>query len=456
MNRVLNKIKQLVRKTNFLQPLYHKLHKVKKDQIINDTVAYLNKLENKKENEIFDVQKNCLIKTLNEAKTNVPYYKTILEELDFTDLKNLKKIPFLTKQLIKENKNSLINVNFEIGELAIKNTGGSTGQPLEFYCTTKAGLQDAGFHFHHYSKMGYIKGDRILGAGAVIINEEERKNNIYWKKIGMEEPFGDYKLSILYLTQDNVSHYVNKFLSYKPSILRGYPSLFDSLAQHIIEHNIVFNFKVKGISLTSEKCSETQKNNIEKAFKSQVYFEYGHNEISVLCHSEDHTYLYKSAPTYGYVEVLNDDGSETEIGEIGNIVVTGFLNNAMPLIRYRTEDLGRLAYKNGGTVHFSEIIGRSQDFIFSNDQRKISISAITSWQHFDAFARISKWQIVQKVKGEIDIFIIKGNGYTQADEIEIDSKIKKIIDLEIKYNYVNHIERTKGGKHLFLIQNIKH
>ncbi len=457
MSNISKTIKLVIRKNKISNLAYKQLHRLKKNWVIRKVMTDLERLEKYTEKEIYDIQHDKLFSFLSYAYNNTDYYKRIIDEnkLNIKNISDFKRLPFLSKEIIKQNSLSLVSEKYDLKLLAKKNTGGSTGKPLEFYCNTKAGLIDYAYHFYQYKKMGYLKGDMILGAGAVVIPEEIREKNIFWTKIGDKEAFGNYKLSILYLNEKNVKFYVEKLIELRPRILRGYPSLFDSLAQYILNKGIKLDFKIKGISLTSEMCSDRQRHNIEKAFSSMVYFEYGHTEVSVLCHSNDKSYKYISYPMYGYVEVLNEDGSETEIGEVGNIIVTGFLNEGMPFIRYRTEDLGRVAYKNGGVVHFSAINGRTQDFLISKDGSKVSIAALTSWQHLKAFANISKWQVIQDTAGKIEFSIIKGTAYSQVDETEIKEKIQNITDVDITFRYVDLIPRTKGGKHLFMIQKIK-
>lgn len=457
MIRLIRKIKKNVSKISILTPLYTFLHSLRKQVIINREIKKIHKLDLFSKSEVYEYQNNTLLNFIKYAYEQTEYYKVLVDKnkIDIGSIEGFKTLPFLTKSIIKQNTPLLISREYGFNHLAKKNTGGSTGNPLELYCTTEAGLLDYAYHFHQYREMGYKKGDLILGAGAITISQELRDKDIYWLKIGDKEAFGDYKLSILYLNDNTIKFYVDKLLELKPNILRGYPSLFDSLAQYILNNNIKLNFKIKGISLTSEMCSENQRINIEKAFSSKVFFEYGHTEVSVLCHSSNEDHLYKSYPSYGYVEVLNEDGTETPIGEIGKIVVTGFLNKGMPFIRYNTEDLGKVAYRNGGVIHLSAIIGRSQDFILAKDGNKISISALTSWQHFNAFANISKWQIVQEIIGVIKILIVKGTNYSDQDEIEIRTKIQKITNVELSFFYVQTIPPTKGGKHLFLVQKVK-
>lgn len=457
MNKLEQFAKSIIRNVAVFSPIYSWLHFKKRRGIERKIIGLLKQFEQMTPREIAQYQDNLLKDFLTYANNNVPYYNKIFRDhnIDTQNLADLKRIPFLDKEIITNSKTDLLSKEYPVDVLVKKNTGGSTGKPLEFYCNTEAGLLDYAHHFYHYEHMGYNDGDIILGAGAVTISESERKNNIFWKNIGQKEAFGDIKLSILYLEERTIKYYVQKLLELKPAILKGYPSLFDELAQYIIERQIHLDFKIKGVSLTSEMCSEDQRKNIAKAFSCPIYFEYGHTEVSVLCLTFDNSFIYKSMPTYGYVEVLNDDGSETPIGEIGNIVTTGFNNRAMPFIRYKTEDLGKVKSRIGGIVEFESITGRSQDYIYSKSNRKISISALTSWQHLQAFARISKWQIIQDEVGVININIVKGPSYTNRDENEILEKISRIIDVDIFFKYVPKIDRTPGGKHLFLIQNLK-
>ena len=43
-------------------------------------------------------------------------------------------------------------------------------------------------------------------------------------------------------------------------------------------------------------------------------------------------------PEVGLIEILREDGSPCDPGEVGEIVATGLVNEGMPLLRYRTGD----------------------------------------------------------------------------------------------------------------------
>jgi phenylacetate-CoA ligase len=140
---------------------------------------------------------------------------------------------------------------------------------------------------------------------------------------------------------------------------------------------------------------------------------------------------------------------------LGNIIVTGLNNYGMPFIRYDTGDMGVLLHKNGGVVQFKKIVGRNQDYILSKDNQKVYLTALIFGQHLRAFKNIIQWQIVQNSIGLIELKIIRGKYFSQDDEFELRYNLEKSAKIDITFKYVPIIPRTKRGKHLFLIQNIK-
>ena len=86
--------------------------------------------------EEYQLQK--LGRLLNHAYENVPYYKKVFDERglnpkDIQDFNDLRKLPFLTKEIIRDNLGDFKARNYPAGKLEYVTTGGSTGVPLGFY-----------------------------------------------------------------------------------------------------------------------------------------------------------------------------------------------------------------------------------------------------------------------------------------------------------------------------------
>ena len=102
------------------------------------------------------------------------------------------------------------------------------------------------------------------------------------------------------------------------------------------------------------------------------------------------------------------------------------------------------------------IHGRSQDYIFLEDQTKVSLTAFIFGQHFEEFVLIKEIQLEQTQYGRLLIRIIPQN----INEFNTEGFIAKLKDsvnnkIKIKIEFVDHISKTERGKQFFLIQKIK-
>ena len=403
------------------------------------------------------IQERELVKILQHAYTTTPYYKRLFDnhQIDTVNWTNFKQIPILNKTIIKNNKHDLISSKFDIKYLAKRFTGGSTGQPMEFYANKMAMISDNAHHWKLYHAIGYQSDETILGFYGRKLPERLIKKNVYWDEVIGDNVFGNYVFSSFYFNDRTAKFYAKKIITLRPAIMRGYPSFLNSLAIYFINNNIRLSFKVRGIVLTAEFCSDLQKNNIEKAFNSKVYLEYGHKEISILCHTSTKSDHYFSEPFYCYLEVLDDDGSETPIGKVGRLVTTGFNNYGMPFIRYDTGDLGELVSRAGGIVTLSQVMGRSQDYIIDKNKLKHNLIATIYRYNINAFKKIKRWQIRQDVPGEITLIVIPSSNFTKMDEQEILNSVELFKSFKVEFKYVNDIPKSRIGKHLAVIQNIQ-
>ena len=207
--------------------------------------------------------------------------------------------------------------------------------------------------------------------------------------------------------------------------------------------------------MTAENAYDWQIENIKKAFNTSIFFQYGQSEVCVFGYTVDETYVYFCSPFYGLTEVLNSEGVQVKKGEIGEIVATSFYNFALPFIRYRTGDLAVFNGDENGIIRLGKIIGRTQDFIYTQHNERVALTALIFGQHYHAFRNIRKWQIAQDIPGKVTIKIVKGEGFSHEDKEEIKEKFRSTCDIETNFEFVDSIQLTKRGKLKFLVQNIK-
>jgi phenylacetate-CoA ligase len=404
-----------------------------------------------------DFQKAALKKLLLKANLNSIYWNQIFKKYDvnIATTNGFYRIPLLDKPTIRSNYNNIICQNIKSLKYYKMNTGGSTGEPLEFLNSVVSGCMDVYHQKFHFEMMGYRHKDRIFTFDGTPIPESLINRNIYWVSTGPDMPYGSRSYSSLYIKDSNIIFYIKSLMNDKPQFLRGYPSTISMIAEFIVRKDMKLDFKLKGIQLTAENVFDWQIEIISRAFNTRVYLQYGMSETGIFGFTYDDSFEYYCSPYYGLTEIIDEQGLHVNVGCEGEVVVTSLFNYAMPLIRYRTGDRAIYGGIKRGFYCIKKIIGRSQDYIYDSSGDKIPVTGIVFGLHYKAFKNIIKWQIVQDVLGEVRVKIIRGNGYTAEDEREIFNNLRNFANVFSSFEYVENIPLTARGKHLFIVQRVK-
>ena len=415
---------------------------------------------NKEKLEEYQMQQ--LSKLLHHAYENVPYYRKIFDERglkpkDIQNFDDMKKLPCLTKKIIRENLQDLFAQNYPLSRFEYVTTGGSTGIPLGFYQErVVSSAKEWAFMITQWNRVGFKMGDkRVILRGNVIQSTNKGK---FWEYNPIDKTL---ILSSYHMTDYTLPNYIKKINDFLPDFLHVYPSTITILARYMKENNIQPFTTVKALLCGSENIYLWQRNLLEEVFQCRVYSWYGHAEKAVLAGECEKSTNYHIFPEYGFVELIGKDGNLiSREEETGEIVATSFNNNAMPIIRYKTGDLGVYTEKKCPCGRnyplLKRIEGRLQEIVVTKDKGLITLTALIFAQHFKAFSKIKKMQLFQEKVGKITAKIVKASNYSDADENEILFKIKKASGdkLDMKIVYVDFIPSTKRGKHKFLIQRL--
>lgn len=395
------------------------------------------------------------IKIARYAYKCSPYYRRLFSDhgiLPENFLNDLSRFPRLDKAIIRREGDNLLAMPHSKEDLTLFSTGGSTGEPLSFF--TCGGAD----HWHQqflFEVMGYRPNDRILAMDGSIVPPAERQRGVYWvRKNTRELPYGSFGLSSQYLTPENIGRYCDFIQEFKPHFIRGYPSFINTVSQYVIDNDVRFDFPIKGVELTSESHYDQQLDNIERAFRAPTFDQYGHAEAAVFGYSLGrHTSIFCS-PFYGYTEVLDDNGTHVQAGHVGEVVVTGFHNYAMPFLRYRTGDLAQYEGRDNGIMRFTRVIGRTQDYVYNERMETVLLTALIFGRHLRCFSRIRKWQLVQDVPGAVTFRIIPDGDFGASEEDEVSNAFKDSGMSGVSFEYPPSLPLTARGKSKLLVQNL--
>jgi phenylacetate-CoA ligase len=411
--------------------------------------------------ELFNYQWDKIKLLLIYVYKNVPYYQQMFKDLqaapdDIKTLADFKKLPFLTKEIIKSRIQDFLPNNYIKNKNKFKffTTSGSTGQPLGFYLHSINDIIENAFMYQQWKRVGF-KENRVM----VILRGEPIKNN----DLFIRQRFSNtWYFSSFQLSKNNIKIYVDKLNQLRPEFMHVYPSSLNVLTRLLLDAGLKLTFSPIAILCGSEALNDYQRDLFQKTFNTRIYRWLGSAEQSTLAGECEGSFNLHAWPQYSFVELLDEEGSEVnELGKAGEIIGTNLHNYATPFIRYKSGDLatyaGNSCRKCGRQfLLFDSIKGRIQDFVYLNDCSTFPIGPAIFGIHEGYWSVINRIQIIQNIPGEI---IIKID--SKSDKELLNSKLQALFYarfgkfLKFSLEFSSEMEKTKNGKHILLIQNVK-
>ncbi len=398
-----------------------------------------------------------LQKLLRHAYQNVPYYRRVFDERGLTpdgirDFTDLRRLPYLTKQLVRENAEDLVAINYKKSDLRYLTTGGTTGLPMGFYDQKKVSdCREWAFVTSLWKAVGYD----VRTANRSVILRGQVPARGYYEYKGL-----NLILSSCQMRNEYIADYVQKILEFDPDYIQAYPSSAGILANYILRNGLKLRWNnLKAVICSSEVLSDMQRARIAEAFRTRVYSFYGHSERSCLAGECETGTDYHLVGEYGYTELIGRSGGcAAGENEPGEIVCTGFNNYAMPFIRYRTGDIGINTLKQCACGRSRQMLkgiqGRAQDYLFGRQGEPVPFifSDNVVWPVME---KINAYQYVQDFPGRVRLDIEPAAGLGSRDLQAVKQEFYRWYpSMEVEVQVTAHIEKTKSGKFRYLIQRV--
>jgi len=410
----------------------------------------------------YEWQKNQQEKQLKKliifVSKNVPYYiklfkKNNINPKNIKTIEDLKRIPILTKQIIKQNWLDFIPKNIDKIKYLNGSTGGSTGAPLKYRMSKKDYEIGCALLYRGWGNAGYKLGDKMamMGGSSLVPNT---KSNL---KTKIQDFFLNFRhYSSFGMSEKNLLEYFNDINKWKPKFIRGYASSIYLFAKFIDKNNLKLKYKIEAIFTTAEKLFKKQRQFIEKALGASVFDNYGLNDGGISSYECKNHYGMHVDTKRAILETINSNDKQI-IEQQGKILATSLYNYAMPFIRYDTGDMGIISDSECAcgqkTLLLKEIIGRVTDTLKLNNIIIGSPVLTVLMGKFD----IEQYQIIQDDKTSIIIKIVQGKTYNKKiNEGYIKASFcSHVGKINIEFDYVNSISITETEKYKFIINNLE-
>ncbi|MBR1368257.1 coenzyme F390 synthetase [Methanocalculus chunghsingensis] len=429
--------------------------------VFRKTYRFLKKSQWWSKEELEAYQLGQLQNLLHHAYENVPYYRRVFDERqlkpeDIRSLADLQMLPYLTKDIVQNNREELKARNYPEEAFEYVTSGGTTGNPLGFYYEKGVSrAKEWAFMKTQWDRVGYSFFDKcVILRGNIVKSANDGK---YWEK----SFFGRWLiLSSYHMNNDTIADYAHQIRLFRPKFIQAFPSTIFTIAQYIKDNRIEEKFPtLQAILCGSEKVYPWERELIESVFKCRIYSWYGMSEQVTLAGECEDNAEYHIFSEYGIVELISDTGSQIhQTEEQGEVVATSLTNYCFPFIRYRTKDHAIMATNENCECgrHYSRlktVVGRDYEYIMTSKGKVILSFASTPSSTFD---NVLKFQFIQEKIGEVTMNIVKKSTYTDRDSDTILQTLQRKMgnDVHIDIQFVVDIPKTKNGKYQFFIQNI--
>jgi len=421
----------------------------------NEYLEDIRKKDSWSKEQIHNFQKQKLKETLEYALKYVPYYREMWKSIHLNfptkDPLDINNWPILEKDSIRDNLELFISDEVKKNELTHMPTSGTSGKPMNFWLSQYT-LSYWYAMYEHRIKVwnGVSEKDRWANIGGQLICAIDQKKPPFWTwNIGMKQLY----LSSYHITPENIPFYIEAIKKYKIAYLLGYVSSIYNLANEGLKQGLNLP-KFKVVITNAEPLYAHQKEVIEKAFSckaietfSACEFSFGSNQ-----NLEGKMYIW---PEAGFVEVLDESGNIKPSGK-GQLIISGFLNKAMPLIRYKLGDSATINTGQTGSLnydYFEEITGRTDDMVVTSDGKFVGrLDPV-----FKSNIKIKESQIIQEDYSKFTVRIVPDQGFTDKDTESIVQRLRDRVgkEAEVNFEILDQIPRGPNGKFKAVISKIK-
>lgn len=308
-----------------------------------------------------------LKESIFRAYTFVPAYKDKLDKAgvkpqDINSLEDLTKLPFTTKQDLRDNYPFNLFAVPMSEVVRIHSSSGTTGKPTVVGYTKK-----------DIDMWSELMARALYSCGAT-------KNSVIQVSYGyglftggLGAHYGAERLgaSVIPTSGGNTKRQIMLMQDFGTTVLTCTPSYALFMYEIMEEMNVKpSDLKLKIGVFGAEPWSESMRREIESKLKIDAYDIYGLSEIigpgvAIECQCKCGLHI---AEDHFIPEIINPDTGEViKDGSQGELVITSLTKEAFPIIRYRTHDLTSLqteVCECGRThVRMKKVLGRSDDMV---------------------------------------------------------------------------------------------
>jgi phenylacetate-CoA ligase len=362
--------------------------------------------------------------------------------------------PVLEKDALRDNEGKFRKPNL----VAIPHTtSGSTGRPIRIWRSLRCVAAEQAFI------------DSLLEP----FNLTFRSARIAWLRSvstkapsDLSPPFGTVTrggshlmLSPRHISPDTIQWFTNAINEFAPDILWVWPNAAELLARHVLEEGLEVHVPL--VLCSSELLSRSGRRMLSEAFHARVVSYYGLAERVAFATTTEEGQCFFN-PAYGRIELRPVKSmSSSPDAVLMEVIATGFWNDSMPLVKFRTGDYLSCpaSYDERdiegvelGLKPFISISGRDSDYLES-PRGKIFIDMSALARNTKNILRI---QIIQESLYAVRADVLPKRILGKADQKALSDNISLCLptDMRVEISSVDKLEVSAAGKTPYVIRRL--
>lgn len=409
--------------------------------------------------EMESLQLSRLQETVKRVYEKVPYYRAKMDEKgikpeDIKSLKDLAKLPFTTKQDMRDTYPFGLFAVPQDELVRIHASSGTTGKP---------------------TVVGYTRGDldtwtdcvsRIACMGGATKKDVAQicfGYGMFTGALGLHYGLENIGAAIVPSSTGNSEKQLMYMKDFNTSLLVATPSYALRLAEVAREVGIdpKTDLQIKTALVGSELLTDAMREEMHSAWGKDVKItsNYGMSELmgpGVSGECLEHCGMHINED-YFIPEIIDSETGEVlPAGEKGELVITCIKKEGLPLIRYRTKDVTRLFYEpcacGRTTCRMENLSGRSDDMlkirgvnVFPGQIEEVVLSVEELGPHYEIIVEREGYTDKLTVRVELNK---ETDSFAELQRIEqtTRNKLKVVLglDAKIRLESPNTLQRFEG------------
>lgn len=419
------------------------------ERTYRNTLNKLTENEKRPTDDLIEEQRTRFLDLVDQVSKFVPFYrdhfnKNGLTPKDFETIDDIVKFPLINKSVINRDPSAFLDERFDRGKLIQFKTSGSTGTKFVFMGTDEMYKKEAAFVTRAYRSHGsrlyddwsiWIRRYVPESDSAPLFKTDHELRRVY--------------MSAYHLNNRSVHEYVELINRTRFQTISTYPSSAYSLACLIEEEGLSMPY-VRSIHLASEMLIDEWADRIRRVLPGvKLKAHYGQMEKTAFFHQTAESDHYVDNLEYGVTEFIEADGQTKVIG-------TGFLNRAMPFIRYDTGDtvepLDNVESGTGLPTTVRRFIGRSDDIIITPEGNRLP--GVNFYTMMYKIPSVKMFQIVQEKRDVVRVMIVPNADWNDASAETTRQKLgERLGSMKVFIETCDEIPRSSTTGKIRCIRN---